>query len=139
MPNNITFSMIKPDAVADGHAGAIFKMVEESGYRIVALKKTKLTRETAGMFYEIHTGKPFFETLLNVMTAGPIFAFVVEKENAVLDFRKFIGSTNPANADEGTIRKLFARSFESNAIHGSDSDENAQIEASFFFSKLEMF
>lgn len=139
MSGKITFSMIKPDAVKDGHAGSIFKMIEAAGFRIVALKKTLMTREIAAKFYEVHTGKPFWETLLNVMTTGPIYVFIVEKENAVLDFRKFIGSTNPANAEEGTVRKLYAKSLESNAIHGSDSDENAEIEASFFFSKLERF
>ncbi|MFN8438040.1 MAG: nucleoside-diphosphate kinase [Cytophagales bacterium] len=139
MSGKITFSMIKPDAVKDGHTGAILKMIEEAGFRIVALKKTLLTRETAAKFYEVHTGKPFFETLLGIMSAGPIYALVVEKENAVTDFRKLIGSTNPANAEPGTIRKLFARSLESNAVHGSDSDENAELEASFFFSKLERF
>ncbi|QNL21668.1 nucleoside-diphosphate kinase [Hyphobacterium sp. CCMP332] len=139
MAGNITFSMIKPDAVEAGNAGAIFKIIEEAGFRIVALKKTKLSAERAGAFYEVHKERPFYKDLCAYMSGGPIYAFVVEKDNAVADFRKIIGATNPAEAAEGTIRKLFATSIEANAIHGSDSDENAQIEASFFFSKMEMF
>ncbi|MFQ3575202.1 MAG: nucleoside-diphosphate kinase [Cytophagales bacterium] len=137
MTGNITFSMIKPDAVKDGFSGAILAQIESAGFRIVALKKLKLSAENAAKFYAIHEGKPFFQTLLDVMSAGPIYALILEKENAVADFRKLIGATNPANAEEGTIRKKYARSLESNAVHGSDSDENALIEASFFFSKLE--
>ncbi len=139
MAGNITFSMIKPDAVTDKHSGAILKLIEETGFRIKAIKMTKLSPERAGEFYEVHKERPFYGELKDVMSAGQIIAFVLEKENAVADFRKLIGATNPANADAGTIRKLFARSLESNAIHGSDSDENALIEASFFFSKTEIF
>ncbi|MDX2190738.1 MAG: nucleoside-diphosphate kinase [Bacteroidota bacterium] len=139
MAGNITFSMIKPDAVADKYNGAILKMIEEAGFRIKAMKMTRLTDELAGKFYEVHKERPFYGELKAVMSAGHIVALVLEKDNAVADFRKLIGATNPANADPGTIRKLYARSLESNAIHGSDSDENAKIEASFFFSAFEMF
>ena len=139
MAENITFSMIKPDAVAAGNTGAILKMIEDAGFRIVALKKTKLSAERAGAFYEVHKERPFYKDLCAYMSSGPIFPFVVEKNNAVADFRKLIGATNPAEAADGTVRKLFATSIEANAIHGSDSDENAMIEASFFFSKTEMF
>lgn len=139
MAGHITFSMIKPDALTDKHSGAILKQIEEAGFKIKALKLTKLSQERAGEFYEVHKERPFYGELKDVMSAGPIIAFVLEKENAVADFRKLIGATNPANADAGTIRKLYARSLESNAIHGSDSDENALIEASFFFSKTEIF
>ncbi len=139
MATNRTFTMIKPDAVLDGHAGAIIKMIEEAGFRIVAMKMTKLTPERAGQFYEIHTGKPFYEQLKQIMSASHIVAMILEKENAIADFRKLIGATNPANAEPGTIRKLFARSLESNAVHGADSDENAAIEGNFFFSRTEQF
>jgi nucleoside-diphosphate kinase len=131
--------MIKPDAVTDGHTGAITKMIEEAGFRIVAMKMVKLTPERAGQFYEVHEGKPFYSKLLTIMSASHIVAMILEKENAVADFRKLIGSTNPSNAEDGTIRKLYARSMESNAIHGSDSDENAAIEGNFFFSGMEQF
>jgi len=139
MATNRTFTMIKPDAVTDGHTGAITKMIEEAGFRIVAMKMTKLTPERAGQFYEVHKERPFYEDLKNVMSASHIVAMILEKENAVADFRKLIGATNPANADAGTIRKLFARSLESNAVHGSDSDENAAIEGNFFFSRTEQY
>ncbi|HVD98203.1 MAG TPA: nucleoside-diphosphate kinase [Cytophagaceae bacterium] len=139
MATNRTFTMVKPDAVKDGYTGAITKMIEEAGFRIVAMKMTKLTPERAGQFYEVHTGKPFYEDLKKIMSANHIVAMILEKENAVADFRKLIGATNPANAEEGTIRKKYARSLESNAIHGSDSDENAQIEGSFFFSRMEQY
>jgi nucleoside-diphosphate kinase len=131
--------MIKPDAVADGHSGAIIKMIEEAGFRIVALKKTKLSAELAGQFYAVHAERPFYNSLCAYMSSGAIIPMILEKENAVADFRTLIGATNPANADEGTIRKLFAKSMESNAVHGSDSDENAQIEGSFFFGNIEQF
>lgn len=137
MAGNITYSMIKPDALVDGFSGKILAQIEGAGFKIKALKMTRLSPEKAGEFYAIHRERPFFEDLKRVMSAGPIIAMVLEKENAVADFRKLIGATNPANAEEGTIRKLYARSLESNAIHGSDSDENAQIESSFFFSVLE--
>ncbi|REA62172.1 nucleoside-diphosphate kinase [Dyadobacter luteus] len=139
MPTNKTFTMIKPDAVADGHSGAIIKMIEEAGFRIVALKKTQLTAERAGQFYAVHAERPFYESLCTYMSSGPIIPIILEKENAVADFRTLIGATNPDNADEGTIRKLFAKSMQANAIHGSDSDENAQIEGSFFFGNVEQF
>ncbi|MCE7043703.1 nucleoside-diphosphate kinase [Dyadobacter sp. CY312] len=139
MSTNKTFTMIKPDAVADGNSGAIIKMIEEAGFRIVALKKTQLTPERAGQFYAVHAERPFYNDLCKYMSSGPIIPIILEKENAVADFRTLIGATNPANADEGTIRKLFAKSIEANAIHGSDSDENAQIEGSFFFGNVEQF
>ncbi len=131
--------MIKPDAVADGYSGAILKMIEEAGFRIVAMKMVKLTKERAGQFYLVHKERPFYDSLCNYMSSGHIIAAILEKDNAVKDFRKLIGATNPAEAAEGTIRKLYARSLESNAVHGSDSDENAEIEGNFFFSQLEKF
>ena len=139
MVGNRTFSMIKPDAVKDGHSGSILKMIEAAGFRIVALKLTYLSPDRAGEFYAVHEGKPFYNSLKEIMSESPIMALIIEKENAVADFRKLIGSTNPANAEEGTIRKLFAKSLERNAVHGSDSDENAQIEGSFFFNNFEKF
>jgi nucleoside-diphosphate kinase len=139
MPNNITFTMIKPDAVTDGFSGAIISMIEKAGFRIVAMKTLRLTKERAGQFYAVHRERPFYESLCNYMSGGHIIAMMLEKENAVEDFRKLIGATNPAQAAEGTIRKLYARSMESNAVHGSDSDENAAIECDFFFSRLERF
>lgn len=139
MPTNRTFTMIKPDAVQDGHSGAIIKMIEEAGFRVIALKKTKLTKERAGEFYAVHSERPFYNDLCQYMSSGAIVPMILEKENAVADFRTLIGATNPANADEGTIRKLFAKSIEANAIHGSDSDENAQIEGNFFFAHIEQY
>ncbi len=139
MATNRTFTMIKPDAVAEGHTGAIIKLIEEAGFRVVALKKTLLTPERAGEFYAVHAERPFYNDLKSYMSSGSIVPMILEKENAVADFRTLIGVTNPANAAEGTIRKLFAKSIEANAIHGSDSDENAQIEGSFFFADTEQF
>jgi Nucleoside diphosphate kinase len=139
MVGNRTFSMIKPDAVRDGHSGSILKIIEAAGFRIVAIKKTYLSSERAGEFYGVHVDKPFYPSLKAIMSESPIMALILEKENAVEDFRKLIGSTNPANAAEGTIRKLYAKSLERNAVHGSDSDENAAIEGSFFFSNLEKY
>jgi len=139
MATNQTFTMIKPDAVADGHTGAIIKMIEEAGFRIVAIKKTQLTPERAGQFYAVHRDRPFYNDLRAYMSSGPIVPMILEKENAVAGFRKLIGATNPAQAEEGTIRKLYAKSIEANAIHGSDSDENAQIEGSFFFATTEQY
>lgn len=139
MPTNKTFTMIKPDAVKDGHSGSIIKMIEAAGFRIVALKKTQLTSERAGEFYAVHKERPFYNDLCQYMSSGAIVPMILEKENAVADFRTLIGATNPANAEEGTIRKLFAISIEKNAIHGSDSDENAAIEGNFFFSHIEQF
>jgi nucleoside-diphosphate kinase len=131
--------MIKPDAVADGHSGAIIKMMEETGFRIVAMKMLKLSNERAGQFYEVHKERPFYNSLCAYMSSGHIIAMILEKDNAVADFRKLIGATNPAEAEEGTIRKLYARSLESNAVHGADSDENAIREGNFFFAELEKF
>jgi nucleoside-diphosphate kinase len=131
--------MIKPDAVSDGYSGAILKMIEEAGFRIAAIKMVKLTKERAGQFYAVHRERPFYDSLCNYMSSGHIIAAILEKENAIADFRTLIGATNPTNAEEGTIRKLYARSMESNAVHGSDSDENAEIEGNFFFSKIEKF
>lgn len=131
--------MIKPDAVKDGHSGSIIKMIEAAGFRIVALKKTQLTAEQAGAFYAVHKERPFYNDLCKYMSSGPIVPIILEKENAVADFRTLIGATNPANAEEGTIRKLYAISMEKNAIHGSDSDENAAIEGNFFFSFVEQY
>ncbi|MGA0557327.1 nucleoside-diphosphate kinase [Larkinella sp. VNQ87] len=139
MTTNRTFTMIKPDAVAEGHSGAIIKMIEEAGFRIVAIKKVLLTKERAGQFYAVHRERPFYDGLTSYMSSSPIIPMILEKDNAVADFRKLIGATNPAQAEEGTIRKLFAKSVESNAIHGSDSDENAKIEGDFFFAGIEQF
>ncbi len=131
--------MIKPDAFADGHTGEIIQMIEAAGFKIKALKLTKLSPAKAGLFYEVHKERPFYGELCQYMSSGPIVAILLEKDNAVQDFRTLIGATNPADAAEGTIRKLFAKSLEANAIHGSDSDENAQIEGSFFFDALQKF
>jgi len=131
--------MIKPDATQKGNTGAILKMINEAGFRIVAMKMTHLSKEKAGQFYEVHKERPFYSELVEFMSRGPITAAILEKENAVEEFRKLIGATNPAQADEGTIRKLFAASIGENAVHGSDSDENAKIEGDFFFSRLEQF
>jgi nucleoside-diphosphate kinase len=137
--SNKTFTMIKPDAVAAGNIGAILEKINTSGFKIKALKYTKLTLEQAGLFYEIHKERPFYGELTEFMSSGPIVAAILEKENAVEDFRKLIGATDPAKAEEGTIRKLYAKSVGENAVHGSDSDENAAIEANFFFSQFERF
>ena len=139
MATNRTFTMIKPDAVEAGNIGAITKMIQEAGFRIVAMKMTKLTNERAGQFYEVHKERPFYNDLCNYMSSGAIVPMILEKDNAVEDFRTLIGATNPADAAEGTIRNLFAKSIEANAIHGSDSDENAAIEGAFFFSGTEQF
>jgi nucleoside-diphosphate kinase len=137
--SNRTFTMIKPDAMADGHAGAILDQIIKAGFKIVSLKQVKLSAEKAGEFYAIHKERPFFGELVDFMSSGPIVAAILEKDNAVADFRTLIGATNPANAAEGTIRKRFARSVGENAVHGSDSDENAAIEGNFFFSAFERF
>lgn len=131
--------MLKPDAVADGHIGSILGRITEAGFRIKALKLTQLTVADAEKFYEIHAERPFYGELVKFMSSGPIVAAVLEKENAVEDFRKLIGATNPAEAAEGTIRKMYARSVGENAVHGSDSDENAAIEAKFHFAAREIF
>ena len=133
MAGNITFTMIKPDAVADGHIGAILGKITDAGFKVKAMKLTQLTIADAKKFYEVHAERPFYGELTAFMSSGPIVAAVLEKDNAVEDFRKLIGATNPAEAAEGTIRKLFARSMGENAVHGSDSDENAAIEGHFFF------
>ena len=139
MAGNLTFTMIKPTAFKNNYAGPILKMINEAGFVIKAMKLTRLSAEQAGAFYAVHKGKPFYESLVEFMSSGPIIAAILEKENAVEDFRTLIGATNPENADEGTIRKLYATSLQQNAVHGSDSDENAAIEADFFFSKVERF
>lgn len=139
MAGNRTFTMIKPDAVGAGNTGAIIKMIEEAGFKIVAMKKTYMSKERAGQFYAVHKERPFYEDLTNYMSSGPIVPMILEKDNAVEDFRKLIGATNPQEAADGTIRKLFAKSIEANAIHGSDSDENAEIEGGFFFAGVEKF
>ncbi|MDB5232145.1 MAG: nucleoside diphosphate kinase [Chitinophagaceae bacterium] len=136
---NRTFTMIKPDATAKGHTGAILDQIIKAGFSIKAMKWTRLTTEQAGEFYAVHKERPFYGELVDFMSSGPIVAAILEKDNAVADFRKLIGATDPAKADDGTIRKLFAASVGENAVHGSDSDENAQIEGSFFFSGLERF
>ncbi|MEO5995351.1 MAG: nucleoside-diphosphate kinase [Chitinophagaceae bacterium] len=138
MSTNRTFTMVKPDAFSKVHTGAILDQIIKAGYRIVSLKLTRLSLEKAGEFYEIHKERPFYGELVKFMSSGPVVAAILEKENAVANFRTLIGATDPAKADEGTIRKLFASSLGENAIHGSDSDENAEIEGSFFFSRLEM-
>jgi nucleoside-diphosphate kinase len=125
--------MIKPDAVADGHTGAIIQQIEKAGYKILAITKLKMSPEMAGQFYAVHSERPFFASLCDYMSKSEIIPMILEKENAVADFRTFIGSTNPADAAEGTIRQQFAKSLEANAIHGSDSDDNAAIEGAFFF------
>lgn len=139
MATNRTFTMLKPDAVLANNAGAITKMIEEAGFRIVAMKKTKLSSELAGKFYEVHKERGFYGELVTYMSSGSIIPMILEKENAVEDFRKLIGATDPKKAEAGTIRALFAKSIDANAIHGSDSDENAAIEGNFFFSQFERF
>jgi nucleoside-diphosphate kinase len=136
---NRTFTMIKPDATSKGYTGAILDQIIKAGFSIKAMKWTKLTVEQAGQFYEVHKERPFYGELVAFMSSGPIVAAILEKDNAVADFRKLIGATNPAQAEEGTIRKNFAASMGENAVHGSDSDENAQIEGNFFFAATERF
>ena len=133
MSTNRTFTMIKPDAVADGNTGPIIQQIEKAGFKILAMTKLKMTPEQAGQFYAVHSARPFYQSLCDYMSQSEIIPMILEKENAVEDFRKLIGSTNPADAAEGTIRKAFAKSIEANAIHGSDSDENAALEGAFFF------
>lgn len=139
MAGNITFTMIKPSAVKSNYSGPILKMINEAGFRIKAIKMTHLTRQRAEAFYAIHAERPFFGDLVEYMSSGPIIAAILEKDNAVTDFRELIGNTNPEKAAEGTIRKLYAESLTANAIHGADSDENALREGSFFFSEIEQF
>ena len=137
--SNITFTMIKPEAVEAKNTGAILNRIENAGFRIVALKKVHLSASRAAEFYAVHKERPFYQELIDYMSSGPIMAAILEKENAVSDFRKLIGATNPENAEAGTIRAEFAESMAKNAVHGSDSDENAQIEADFHFSVDERF
>ena len=139
MATNRTFTMIKPDAVANGHAGKILDQIIQAGFKVVALKYTQLSEERAGDFYGIHRERPFFNDLVSFMTSGHIYAAILEKDNAIEDFRKLIGATDPQKAEAGTIRNLFAKSIDANAIHGSDSDENAEIEGNFFFGADERF
>ncbi len=139
MVNDKTFTMIKPDAVEGKHVGAILKDIIEGGFRISAMKMTQLSKKDARAFYEVHKDRPFYAELVDYMSSGPIVAAVLDKDNAVEDFRKLIGATDPAKADEGTIRQKYAKSIAANAIHGSDSDENAAIEGGFFFGKREMY
>ena len=139
MATNRTFTMIKPDAVEAGHTGAITRMIEEAGFSIVAIKKVQLSPVLAGKFYAIHNERAFYGELCAYMSSGPIVPMILEKENAVEDFRKLIGATDPKKAAPGTVRALFAKSIDANAIHGSDSDANAESEGSFFFSQFERF
>ncbi len=139
MLKNITFSMIKPDGVENGHIGSILSKIDSAGFNIIALKMTQLSKKKAESFYTIHKDRPFFQDLINFITRGPVVAMVLEKVDAVNDFRTLIGSTDPNEAADGTIRKLYATSKGENVIHGSDSDENAQIESFFHFSNLELF
>lgn len=139
MSGNITFTIIKPYSVANGHIGPILNKIHEGGFKISAMRMLWLTKGEAKIFYEVHKERPFYMDLVEFMTSGPIVVAVLKKENAVADYRKLIGSTDPAKADEGTIRKEFAESMRANAVHGSDSDENAAFEASFFFSGLQRF
>ncbi len=137
--SNITFTMIKPAAVADGHSGAILAKIAEGGFKIKALRMLQLSKEEASKFYAIHRERPFFGDLVESMSSGPIVAAILEKENAVTAYRDYIGATNPAEAREGSIRKLYGKSIGDNAVHGSDSDDNAVIEADFFFNHMERF
>ena len=137
MSGNRTFTMIKPDAVEKNSIGGILAMMNEAGFRIVAMKYTRLSAEQAGQFYEVHQERPFYGELVEYMSSGPIVAAILEKDNAVADFRGLIGATDPAEAEEGTIRAKYAESKAKNAVHGSDSDANAEIEGSFFFSMVE--
>ncbi len=139
MATNRTFTMLKPDAIENGHIGAILEKITASGFKIIALKMTRLSIADAKEFYAIHSERPFFNDLVGFMTSGPIVAAILEKENAVDDFRALIGATNPEDAAQGTIRKMFATSMSKNAVHGSDSDENAAIESNFHFSRREIF
>ncbi len=139
MATNRTFTMIKPDAVQDGHIGGILNMISEAGFKIISLKLTQLTTADAKEFYAVHAARPFYGELVEFMSRGPIVAAILEKENAIEDFRNLIGATNPADAAEGTIRKKYAKSIGENAVHGSDSDENAAIEGAFHFAGREQF
>lgn len=137
MATNRTFTMIKPDAVQNGDMGNILRDFEAGGFKVVAMKYTRLTSDSAGRFYAIHKERPFYQDLVSYMSSGPIVAAILEKDNAVAEFRTLIGATNPADAAPGTIRAKYATSIEANAVHGSDSDENAEIEGNFFFNQFE--
>ena len=137
--SNLTFTMVKPEAVEAGNTGAILNKIENAGFRVVAMKEVLLSKERAGEFYAVHSERPFYGELVDYMSSGPIIAAILEKDNAVLDFRTLIGATDPSDAAEGTIRAAFAESKAKNAVHGSDSDENAIIEADFHFSKEERY
>ncbi len=139
MTTNRTFTMIKPDAVANGHMGAIINDIIAAGFKVIALKYTQLSEESAGKFYEVHKERPFYKDLVSFMSSGPIVAAILEKDNAIESFRTLIGATNPAEAAEGTIRNKYAKSIDANAVHGSDSNENAEIEGNFFFTAAERF
>ncbi|NLB26248.1 MAG: nucleoside-diphosphate kinase [Bacteroidales bacterium] len=139
MAGNITLTIIKPTAFKNNHAGAILKMINESGFKIKALKMVHLNLQQAGLFYAVHKWRPFYESLVQFMSSGPIIAALLEKENAVNDFRKLIGATDPKSAEKGSVRNLYGTDLQQNAVHGSDSDENAVIESNFFFSKIERF
>ena len=137
--SNLTFTMVKPEAVEAGNTGAILNKIENAGFRVVAMKKVLLSKERAGEFYAVHSERPFYGELVDYMSSGPIIAAILEKDNAVLDFRTLIGATDPSDAAEGTTRAAFAESKAKNAVHGSVSDENALIEADFHFSKEERY
>lgn len=139
MSGNVTFTIIKPDAVRNGHTGKIIDQIIEGGFKVKAMKMVHLSDQTAGAFYDIHRERPFFKDLVEFMTSGPCIPMILEKDNAVADFRTLIGATNPKEAEAGTIRARFAKSIDANAIHGSDSDENAIREGGFFFSEMEVF
>jgi len=139
MTGNYTFTMIKPGAVMNENVGAILSIINQAGFHIEAIKLMRMSHRQAQVFYEVHKDRPFYDSLIEFMTSGPVVAAILEKDNAVEDYRKLIGATDPSKAEEGTIRKLYAESLQNNAVHGSDSDENAQIEMDFFFSKIERF
>jgi nucleoside-diphosphate kinase len=139
MAGNRTFTMIKPSAVASGFSGKILDLFIQAGFRVISMKYTRLSLEQAGAFYEVHKERPFYKDLIEFMSSGPIIAAILEKENAVDDFRKLIGSTDPSKADQGTVRRLYGSNVQENAVHGSDSDENALLEGNFFFSACERF
>ncbi len=139
MNGNRTFTMIKPNAVKKGYTAGILSKIEEGGFKIIALKMIRLNLEDAQKFYKVHKGKPFYESLCEFMSSGPVVAMILEKENAVEAYRNFIGATNPAEAEEGSIRKEYGTNVQKNAVHGADSDENAKKESCFFFSELEVF
>jgi len=139
MNGDITLTMIKPEAVRNGHIGKILAKINEGGFGLVAMKYLKLTQEQAKKFYEVHQERPFYKDLVDFMSSGPIVAAILKKDNAVEEYRRYIGSTNPKDAAPGTIRALYGTSIQANAVHGSDSDENAIIEAAFFFNELERF